>query len=286
MFLSRIISTPKLPETHAMRIFASQQRAFSRRRIIGFLLISLSGWLSFFVTRALILMRNGDEIGRRSATFSRDYFVGNAANLVLEYLVLGDSTAAGWGANTLRGTFPFGVAQALAARGFRVHVVNIAVGGARLDDLMRVQLPALQHTKPQIITVSIGANDATHNTDEIEYSKQMQTLLSALQNSGARQIIIGNSPNFSRDPALPFFWSKAATRASHRKNAHLEILVKNANSRGNQIRIVDLFRDGELVHRRDDDQYAADLFHPSSSGYKIWADLFVAQLNECSKMAP
>jgi lysophospholipase L1-like esterase len=146
------------------------------------------------------LLSNGKAIAQKSSSFPRDYYVGDASHLPLTYLVLGDSTAAGWGAEELKSTFAYQVAQALAARGYRVRVVNRAVGGAQLRDVLHGQLASLKEVRPQFVTISIGANDATHFTSPIEYSNGLRTLLTALGDSKAKQVLIANTPDMYQAP--------------------------------------------------------------------------------------
>lgn len=223
-------------------------------------------WIS---GRAAILLRNGQQIAQHSASFSRDYFVGKPTAPVVIYLVMGDSTAAGWGAQNVQQTFAYLVAETIAKRGFRVRVVNVAVGGARLEDVLRHQIASLD-IHPQLVAISIGANDATHGTSEIEYSNQWKQLLAALQKSTAQTILIANTPDMFQAPALPSLLAIVAGNRARRQNQILQNVARNS-----AIEIVDLHNRGKLVYARDHELYALDLFHPSDEGYAIWAQLFI-----------
>ena len=223
------------------------------------------------IVRSALLLRNGREIARHSANFPRDYFVGKTTAPTVTYLVMGDSTAAGWGAQNVRESFALRVAQAVANRGFRVRVVNVAVGGARLEDVLQGQIASLK-VQPQLVTVSIGANDATHGTGEIEYSNQLKQLFVALQKSSAQTVLVANTPDMFQVPALPLPLAIVAGNRTRRQN----IVLQNA-ARNSSIEIVDLHKRGKLVYKRDHELYARDLFHPSGKGYTLWAQLFIEQ---------
>jgi lysophospholipase L1-like esterase len=238
-----------------------------------FLSLCLAAYVVFTVARSWLLLSKGKEIAAQSANFSRTYFVGNATQLSLTYLVIGDSTAAGWGAGDLTSTFPYRVAQDIAARGYYVRVVNKAVGGARLQDVLQNQLTSLEELRPQLITVSIGANDATHFTSPNEYSNQVRTLLQALRDSGVEQILVANTPDMYQAPALTWPLAWAVNNRARQQNQILERATQ-----GSTLRIVDLYTQGKLVYARNKSLYAADLFHPSAQGYGIWAKLFTKQL--------
>ncbi len=248
-----------------------------RRKIVRGALWMASAWLLAMGLRAALIVFHGVRIARQSATFPRDYFVGEAQNRLYTVLVFGDSTAAGWGAENVKGTFAYKIAEAIAARNFRVRVVSVAVGGARLKDVLNHQIGSLKSVQPQLVVVSIGANDATHGTSEIEYSNGLKTLFSRLQKCSAQTLLVANTPDLSRDPALPWLFARVSNKRAQRQNQQLNAVLPTVNEQGTPINVIDLYNDGKLVHRRDDDQYAEDLFHPSASGYEVWAQLFIAQ---------
>lgn len=164
------------------------------------------------------------------------------------------------------------IAQAWSQKGFRVHVVNVAVGGARLRDATQNQLAVLEKLKPQVAVVSVGANDATHGTSEIEYSNDLKTLLNALQKN-AKTVLFADTPDMFQAPALPLPLALLANHRARRQNRTLQKMA-----RGSSVRIVDIYSRGKLIYGRDKNLYAADLFHPSGKGYDVWARLFIAQL--------
>lgn len=251
---------------------AEALRKTKRRKIGGSVLCVALAWLLWTAYRAAVLLRNGKEIGRQNAAFSRDYFIGDSSRPTQTLLVLGDSTAAGWGAGKVENTFAYKIAQALPQKGFRVHVVNVAVGGARLQDVIRSQIASFEKLKPQVVVVSIGANDATQGTDEIEYSNHLRTLLDTLQKN-TKVVLFANTPDMFQAPALPLPLALLANNRARRQN---ELLQKIAH--GSSVRIVDIYGRGKLIYERDPNLYAADLFHPSGKGYDVWAQLFIEQL--------
>lgn len=227
-------------------------------------------WLIYTAVGSEILLNNGRIIGQHSASFARDYYVGESGAQALTYLVLGDSTAAGWGAATLEATYPHQVARAVAARGFRVHLVNVAVGGATAGDVAASQLAAIETIKPDLITLSVGANDATHGSSPDDYRRDFSAILTALETSSARTILVADTPDMFQAPALPLPLSAATARRARAQNAILRELT-----RGSRVQIVELYEQGKL---KEPELYAADRFHPSAAGYARWARLFIEQL--------
>ncbi len=230
-------------------------------------------WLVYTLLRSRVLLANGRAIERQSAAFARDYFVGEIDKPVKTYLAMGDSTAAGWGAGTLEATYPHLIAQALAERGFRVHVVAVAVGGATVHDVKTRQLEAIARVRPNLITLSVGANDATHFTAPTDYRRDLSAILTALEASAARTILVADTPDMLLAPALPLPLSIATARRARDQNA-----ILRAIPRDNRVQIVGLYESGKLDARANPELYAADRFHPSASGYAKWARLFIEKL--------
>jgi lysophospholipase L1-like esterase len=94
-----------------------------------------------------------------------------------------------------------------------------------------------------------------------------------LQESTAQQILFANTPDMYQAPALPLPLAIAANRHARRQNAVLDSALQ-----GTSIRAVDLYHEGKLVYWLAPDLYAADRFHPSGSGYRRWANLFIQEL--------
>ncbi len=230
-------------------------------------------WLLYSAARTRILLANGRAIAQTSATFARDYSVGASGAPAATYLILGDSTAAGWGAATLQATYPHLIARALADRGFRVRVVNVAAGGATARDVVAVQLAAIARVQPDLITLSVGANDATHFTAPDDYRRDWAAILAALQQSKARTILVADTPDMFLAPALPLPLAAIAARRARAQNE-----ITRAIPRDSRVQIVPLYARGKLDARLDPQLYAADRFHPSPAGYARWARLFIERL--------
>ncbi len=230
-------------------------------------------WLIYTVLRSRVLLANGRIIGQQSATFARDYFVGEIDKPFVTYLAMGDSTAAGWGAKTWEATYPYLVARALAERGFRVHVVVVAIGGATVNGVKTRQLEAIERVRPDWITLSVGANDATHFTAPTDYRRDLSAILAALETSSARTILVADTPDMFLAPALPLPLSMGTARRARDQNAILRELKSDS-----RIQIVELYQRGKLDARANPKLYAADRFHPSDEGYAKWAQLFIEKI--------
>ncbi len=186
------------------------------------------------------------------------------------YVAFGDSTAYGVGATQRSATIPAGVADALSEQGRSVQVVNLSRSGARLHEVVTSQLPKALALEPEVISVSIGGNDATHLTSLANFRADARQLVAELQGAGVRQVIIASSPDMAPVPAIPpglnwlaGFWSGKLT----------EIMEQEVAAAG--FAYVDLYNDGKLIGR---ELYAADAFHPNDQGYSRWIQLYAAAL--------
>ena len=78
----------------------------------------------------------------------------------LLYVALGDSAAQGVGASQPGRSYVGLIAQHLRQRtGCSVRVVNLSISGARLREVIALQLAPLRRLSPDIVTVAVGAND-------------------------------------------------------------------------------------------------------------------------------
>ncbi|MFY9484822.1 MAG: GDSL-type esterase/lipase family protein [Patescibacteria group bacterium] len=146
-----------------------------------------------------------------------------------------------------------------------MRVVTIAKSGATVADVVAEQLPKIAEIKPDIISISIGGNDATHMTGLVSFEKDMRTIIAALQQSGAGQVLFGSTPNMFAIPALPRWFSWLAGRRSIEQNELTKSLLPAS------FHYVDIFNKARLEGLPD---YAQDWFHPNDKGYERWSKAF------------
>jgi acyl-CoA thioesterase-1 len=176
----------------------------------------------------------------------------------LLYVAIGDSAAQGIGASRPAHSYVGFIAAALRERTDRtVRVANLAVSGATLRMAIDSQLPALANLEPDILTVSIGANDIA-TFDPARFERELGKLLDAL-------------PGHAIVADLPTFYFLPSERKVRVANA---ILRRLAAERG--LTVVTLHA---TTRRRGlwgvSTQFAGDLFHPNDRGYRVWASAFI-----------
>jgi len=229
-------------------------------------ILFLSTLLGILIIRTIYLTAVTTKLFAESSNFSRDYYVGNPSNSPFLYVALGDSTVQGTGSANLEGTLVYQIATKNAEQGFYVHVRNFGTSGARVHDVLEKQIPPMNELRPDLITVTVGANDATHFTSYTSYERDWKAIFPTLR---APQILIANTPNMAYTPALTFPMNRIINNRAVHQNSILNSIISSEN-------LVDLYGQGTLNYFSASHFYAADLFHPSTAGYSQWTKLFQA----------
>ena len=172
------------------------------------------------------------------------------------WVVLGDSTAQGIGAPSWDEGYVGQLKRALDDGSERPwRVVNLSKSGARTDDLLDRQLPALEAlpAPADLVTCAIGANDIVRRVPGLE--DRMRRIIARLPD---RAIIA----------TLPQGLGPERTQAVN------EIIRAEAPAAG--LVVADVWgRTGPPWHGK----YAEDRFHPGALGYADWAAAFADVLH-------
>jgi lysophospholipase L1-like esterase len=171
------------------------------------------------------------------------------------WVALGDSTAQGIGASVPDHGYVGQLLSRLRERGGRPwRVVNLSVTGARLADVVRVQLPRLDDAgEPDLVTCAAGANDI------IRFRfPQARDALHTLIHGLPTDAIVATCPQ----GLLP-----------HRTLELNHIIRAEAPAAG--LRVADVW-----AHTGSPwaGKYAGDDFHPNDSGYADWCAAFAEAL--------
>jgi lysophospholipase L1-like esterase len=197
----------------------------------------------------------------------QDGRLGPPRGLSLRLAVLGDSAAAGLGAEHPGDTVGRVLAEGLhAVTGRPVVLTNHAVIGARSADL-HAQVTRCLSARPHVAVILIGANDVSHL---VPRRVALQHEASAIQRLAAAgvQVVMGNCPDLSAlepvDP--PLRWvvrrSSAALAAAQLRNGRRAGAV-----------MVDLHAVLRTEFRANRATYfSVDRFHPSGTGYRRIAE--------------
>ena len=212
------------------------------------------------------LARSGPQLD--DAPLDHDGRVGGPGD-PLRMVWLGDSTAAGLGATTAEQAIPRRVATALDRP---IEVTSLSVSGARIDDVLSGQLDQVAALRPDVVAVSIGANDVVHLTSRDAFRSDYQRLIEALP-ADALLVILG-VPDMGAPPRL----AQPLRALAGLRGRQLEGVARDLASDAGAV-YVDIAGETGPTMRSDTGRYfAADRYHPSDAGYELWADAVLAEL--------
>jgi len=187
-----------------------------------------------------------------------------AESSAITYVALGDSAAQGIGASSPRKGYVGLLAESLSKKYDRpVRVINLSVSGAKVNDVIRDQLPkleALNLPDDTIITLEIGANDMG-NFNAADFKNQFETVLARLPS----QTVVSDIPYFGGGRA------KSKEPNAVTASAVIAQAVQKAN-----LRLAPLY-----ATTKTGDSFwtsGADFFHASDTGYKNWHKAFAGAL--------
>ena len=187
----------------------------------------------------------------------------------LRVVWLGDSTAAGVGASEGSDALPTVVATRLD-RPVELHV--LAVSGERVGGVVDDQLPAVATLEPDAVFVSVGANDVTHLTSRGAFGDQYRTLLAGLPD-GVAVVVLG-VPDMGAVPRL----AQPLRAVAGFRGRELDEVVREVAAGHDAVYVPVAAATGPAFRAAPDRYFAADDYHPSPAGYRLWADAVVAAL--------
>lgn len=188
----------------------------------------------------------------------------------LTYVILGDSTAAGVGADYDSG-IALATTRELALRS-RVTMTNLGVSGAQMADVRRDQLVAAAALRPGLVLLAAGANDVTHLTPVRSMRASLIEIVQQLRaaNPGVKIVITG-SPDMGSPPRIPRLLRGLASARTKAVNRMFEEEAARLN-----LTFAPVAKRTGPLFRADRALFHPDRFHPNARGYATW----VPVLNE------
>ena len=200
----------------------------------------------------------GEEAHSADRTHKKKY--GNP----IELLVLGDSIAAGLGAEKPRHTLGAQLAKRLAKHTRRtVRVHTAAMVGAETS-MLRAQLAGLPTGyRPDVAVIVVGGNDVTHRVRLSESVSHLAQAVAALREHGC-EVVVGTCPDLSALTSVPQPLRALVGRSSRRLARAQRTVVTDMGARAVSLAHVV----GPFFLAQPDAMFAIDRFHPSGAGYR------------------
>lgn len=182
----------------------------------------------------------------------------------IDLLLLGDSIAAGLGAEGPRETLGAQLARRVAKQtGRAVRLHTAAVVGAESASLW-AQLAGLPASyRPDVAVIVVGGNDVTHRVRPADAVRHLVEALQALQERGCR-VVVGTCPDLAALTAVPQPLRALAGRASRQ----LAVAQRRAALAEGAWAVSLAEVVGPFFSSQPDAMFAEDRFHPSGDGYR------------------
>jgi lysophospholipase L1-like esterase len=180
----------------------------------------------------------------------------------LKVALLGDSSAAGYGVETVEDTPGAHLASGLAeGADRRVYLRSVAFVGAQTRDLSR-QIDRGLSVEPQVAVIMVGANDVTHSRPPSESVRLLGAAVRRLREAGV-EVVVGTCPDLGTiEPIAPPL-RQVARLWSRRLAAAQTIATVEAGGRTVSMGSVL----GPEFAATPSLFFGPDRFHPSAAGY-------------------
>jgi lysophospholipase L1-like esterase len=156
-------------------------------------------------------------------------------------------------------------------RPVELHV--LAVSGERVGGVVDDQLPAVAELEPEVVFVSVGANDVTHLTSRGAFGDHYRTLLAGLP-TGVEVVALG-VPDMGAVPRL----AQPLRAVAGFRGRELDEVVRDVAAEHGAVHVPIAAATGPAFRADPDRFFAADDYHPSPAGYRLWADAVMAVLD-------
>lgn len=204
--------------------------------------------------------------------------LGDPSHPTLKVAVLGDSSVTAPGVATAEEIWVRRVAARVAENR---HVVlrSFAVGGARATDLIAMQLQPALDFEPDLVFLSVGANDALKGVPIQRFERQLDRLVSEFTAAGAAVIQSGVGDLGTIPRLVPPLRNLMSYRALAFDRAHRRVAWRHGST------VVTQRTDDHRVWYEDRGLWAEDLFHVSAAGHERWAGVTLTAIEHLLEKA-
>jgi lysophospholipase L1-like esterase len=186
----------------------------------------------------------------------------------LRLLMLGDSIAAGLGAERPKDTLGARLARGLAKELHRpVELRTGAVVGSE-SSALAAQLERLGPSyRPDVAVIVVGGNDVTHRVPVAESVSHLEEAILALCDRGAA-VVVGTCPDLGLLRPVP----QPLRALGSRMSRQLAVAQAAAATRNGAHAVSLRHVVGPFFITNPDEMFSLDRFHPSAMGYKRTAE--------------
>lgn len=198
----------------------------------------------------------------------------------LRYAVLGDSTAAGQGAPYDQGIAMLSAAH--LAKDYRVEMINLSSSGAVSADVVKDQLNAATKFNPDLVLISVGANDTTHLVRPSRVLDNLNKITSDLVKKNCNiKIVITGSPDMGTSPR--FLRPLSDVLTSYTGLINNSVYKWTAD---NHFTLAPIARNTSKAFRQDPTLFAGDRYHPNTRGYQVWLQTIIPAIDDAMATQP
>lgn len=194
---------------------------------------------------------------------------GGAGGESIEMVMLGDSTVAGLGSETVKESLVLQTAQRAAdLSGRPVNARGFGVSGAVTADVRDEQIPMID-ADVDVVVIVIGSNDVTHLTPPWVMDDGTTSMLAAAREQAPdAAVVLGGIPLFGEARAL----DEPLRSVVDGYATVLRRVQRRAAEATAGVTFVNIAAEASPRFVGVPDAMSRDQFHPAATGYGFWAD--------------
>jgi lysophospholipase L1-like esterase len=186
----------------------------------------------------------------------------------VELLVLGDSIAAGLGADRRKDTLGARLAKGLARRlGRPVRLRTAAIVGSETSALAQQIDDLPDGYLADVAVIVVGGNDVTHRIPVSVSAEHLRTAIVRLRERGT-PVVVGTCPDLGALRPVPQPLRTLGSQMSRQLAAAQAAVAERSGATAVSLRRAV----GAVFFERPDEMFGVDRFHPSALGYRRTAE--------------
>lgn len=192
----------------------------------------------------------------------------------IKYMIIGDSTSAGQGADYEKGIAI--LTSRHLAKSYRVEMLNTSISGAQIKDLLKDQIPVVKEYKPDLLLIAVGANDVIRLANPWKVKRELDLMINQLLNIHLdMKIVLTASPDMGSVPRFPQPLREIMGRSTFVINKAFYSVIKKYN-----LTLAPIAEKTGPLFKKDPSLFAFDRFHPNEKGYMTWVPVLNEALDQ------